>query len=44
MRAAFVHVVGDLLQSISVLISAVIIFFKVGPCQQKMTVVKMEAR
>lgn len=28
-RAAFVHVVGDLLQSISVLISAVIIFFKV---------------
>lgn len=28
-RAAFVHVVGDLLQSISVLISAIIIFFKV---------------
>lgn len=28
-RAAFVHVVGDLLQSISVLISAVIIYFKV---------------
>lgn len=28
MRAAFVHVVGDLLQSISVLISAIIIFFK----------------
>ncbi|MBN3299881.1 ZNT8 protein, partial [Amia calva] len=27
-RAAFVHVVGDLLQSISVLVSAVIIFFK----------------
>ncbi|XP_044026560.1 zinc transporter 2 [Siniperca chuatsi] len=27
-RAAFVHVVGDLLQSISVLISAIIIFFK----------------
>lgn len=29
-RAAFVHVVGDLLQSISVLISAIIIFFKVS--------------
>ncbi|XP_074543374.1 proton-coupled zinc antiporter SLC30A8-like [Halichoeres trimaculatus] len=28
MRAAFVHVVGDLLQSISVLISAIIIFFR----------------
>lgn len=28
-RAAFVHVVGDLLQSISVLISAIIIYFKV---------------
>ncbi|XP_034560075.1 zinc transporter 8-like [Notolabrus celidotus] len=28
MRAAFVHVLGDLLQSISVLISAIIIFFK----------------
>ena len=28
-RAAFVHVVGDLLQSISVLVSAIIIFFKV---------------
>ena len=28
-RAAFVHVVGDLLQSISVLVSALIIFFKV---------------
>ncbi|XP_033492525.2 proton-coupled zinc antiporter SLC30A8 [Epinephelus lanceolatus] len=27
-RAAFVHVLGDLLQSISVLISAIIIFFK----------------
>ncbi|XP_029023300.1 proton-coupled zinc antiporter SLC30A8 isoform X1 [Betta splendens] len=27
-RAAFVHVVGDLLQSLSVLVSAVIIFFK----------------
>uniref|UniRef100_A0AAY4EQ85 Proton-coupled zinc antiporter SLC30A8 n=1 Tax=Denticeps clupeoides TaxID=299321 RepID=A0AAY4EQ85_9TELE len=27
-RAAFVHVVGDLLQSVSVLVSAVIIFFK----------------
>ncbi|XP_051927517.1 zinc transporter 2 [Hippocampus zosterae] len=27
-RAAFVHVVGDLLQSISVLVSAIIIFFK----------------
>ncbi|XP_043922183.1 zinc transporter 8 [Protopterus annectens] len=27
-RAAFVHVVGDLLQSISVLISALIVFFK----------------
>ncbi|KAM7384530.1 hypothetical protein PAMA_011744 [Pampus argenteus] len=27
-RAAFVHVVGDLLQSVSVLISAIIIFFK----------------
>ncbi|KAM6900061.1 proton-coupled zinc antiporter SLC30A2 [Xenentodon cancila] len=27
-RAAFVHVMGDLLQSISVLVSAVIIFFK----------------
>ncbi|XP_077404803.1 proton-coupled zinc antiporter SLC30A2 isoform X1 [Vanacampus margaritifer] len=27
-RAAFVHVVGDLLQSISVLVSAMIIFFK----------------
>ncbi|XP_075868109.1 proton-coupled zinc antiporter SLC30A8 isoform X2 [Nelusetta ayraudi] len=27
-RAAFVHVVGDLLQSISVLVSALIIFFK----------------
>lgn len=29
-RAAFVHVVGDLLQSISVLISAFIIYFKVS--------------
>lgn len=28
-RAAFVHVIGDLLQSISVLVSALIIFFKV---------------
>lgn len=28
-RAAFVHVVGDLLQSISVLVSAIVIFFKV---------------
>ena len=28
-RAAFVHVMGDLLQSISVLVSAIIIFFKV---------------
>ncbi|XP_032849448.1 zinc transporter 8 [Tyto alba] len=28
LRAAFVHTIGDLLQSISVLISAVIIFFK----------------
>lgn len=27
-RAAFVHVVGDLLQSVSVLVSAIIIFFK----------------
>ncbi|XP_057684085.1 proton-coupled zinc antiporter SLC30A2-like isoform X1 [Corythoichthys intestinalis] len=27
-RAAFVHVVGDLLQSLSVLVSAIIIFFK----------------
>ncbi|XP_008297539.1 zinc transporter 2 [Stegastes partitus] len=27
-RAAFVHVIGDLLQSVSVLISAIIIFFK----------------
>ncbi|XP_042362535.1 zinc transporter 8 [Plectropomus leopardus] len=27
-RAAFIHVVGDLLQSVSVLISAIIIFFK----------------
>ncbi|XP_014033087.2 zinc transporter 2 [Salmo salar] len=27
-RAAFVHVVGDLLQSISVLVSAIIVFFK----------------
>lgn len=30
MRAAFVHVVGDLLQSVSVLVSAIIIFFKVS--------------
>lgn len=29
-RAAFVHVVGDLLQSVSVLVSAIIIFFKVS--------------
>lgn len=28
-RAAFVHVIGDLLQSISVLVSALIIFFRV---------------
>lgn len=28
-RAAFVHVIGDLLQSVSVLVSAIIIFFKV---------------
>ncbi|XP_060916193.1 proton-coupled zinc antiporter SLC30A2 isoform X1 [Labrus mixtus] len=28
LRAAFVHVVGDLLQSISVLVSAIIIYFK----------------
>lgn len=28
-RAAFVHVVGDLLQSLSVVVSAIIIFFKV---------------
>lgn len=37
-RAAFVHVVGDLLQSISVLVSALIIFFKVSPeeaCKRK---------
>ncbi|KAF4100499.1 proton-coupled zinc antiporter SLC30A8 isoform X1 [Onychostoma macrolepis] len=27
-RAAFVHVIGDLLQSVSVLVSAIIIFFK----------------
>lgn len=32
-RAAFVHVVGDLLQSIGVLVAATIIYFKVrGPC------------
>jgi len=30
LRAAFVHTIGDLFQSISVLISALIIFFKVG--------------
>lgn len=30
LRAAFVHTVGDLFQSISVLISALIIFFEVG--------------
>lgn len=30
LRAAFVHAIGDLFQSISVLISALIIFFKVG--------------
>lgn len=29
-RAAFVHVMGDLLQSVSVVVSAVIIFFKVS--------------
>lgn len=28
-RAAFVHVIGDLLQSASVLVSALIIFFRV---------------
>uniref|UniRef100_A0A671KYT1 Proton-coupled zinc antiporter SLC30A8 n=1 Tax=Sinocyclocheilus anshuiensis TaxID=1608454 RepID=A0A671KYT1_9TELE len=28
-RAAFVHVIGDLLQSVSVLVSALVIFFKV---------------
>jgi Co/Zn/Cd efflux system component len=28
-RAAFIHVVGDLIQSIGVLIAAIIIFFKV---------------
>lgn len=28
-RAAFVHVIGDLLQSVSVLVSALIIFFRV---------------
>lgn len=28
-RAAFVHVIGDLLQSVSVLVSAFIIFFRV---------------
>lgn len=45
-RAAFVHVVGDLLQSISVLISAVIIFFKVGLFQEKadIKVVKIRRR
>lgn len=36
MRAAFVHVVGDLLQSISVFISAIIIYLKVGfTCEKK---------
>ena len=30
LRAAFVHVVGDLLQSVSVMISAIIIYFKVS--------------
>jgi len=30
LRAAFVHAVGDLFQSVSVLISALIIFFKVS--------------
>lgn len=30
LRAAFVHAIGDLFQSISVLISALIIFFKVS--------------
>ena len=29
-RAAFVHVVGDLLQSVSVMVSAIIIYFKVS--------------
>lgn len=29
-RAAFVHVVGDLLQSIGVLVAAIIIYFRVG--------------
>lgn len=31
-RAAFVHVIGDLLQSVSVLVSALIIFFRVRSC------------
>lgn len=35
-RAAFVHVVGDLLQSISVLVSALIIFFKVRASEGRM--------
>ena len=30
LRAAFVHVLGDLLQSVSVMISAIIIYFKVS--------------
>ena len=30
-KAAFIHVIGDLLQSIGVLVAALIIYFKVGP-------------
>lgn len=30
LRAAFVHAIGDLFQSLSVLISALIVFFKVS--------------
>ncbi|XP_072532391.1 probable proton-coupled zinc antiporter SLC30A3 isoform X3 [Salminus brasiliensis] len=33
-RAAFVHVIGDLLQSVSVLVSALIIFFRVRDCPE----------
>ena len=29
-RAAFIHVVGDLLQSVGVMVAAIVIFFRVG--------------
>lgn len=34
-RAAFIHVVGDFLQSIGVLVAAVVIYYKVGSLREQ---------